>query len=177
MESSIKSSALKYGFYLGILMILVTAILYAVNLDLMTKWWLNIILFAIILTFGIVSSLKSRTLLNGLITFKEAFSSYFITVAIGVMLSTFFSILLFNVIDPEAAEVLKEKIIQTSIQMMQNFGAPESEINKAVAAMNEQDQFSALNQLKSIAWQLLVYAIIGLIVALVVKKKDPNAIN
>lgn len=177
MESSIKSLALKHGLYLGILMILLTAIMYAVNLDLMTKWWLNIILFAIILTFGIVSSMKSRKLLNGFITFKQAFSSYFITVAIGVILSTIFSIILFNVIDPEAAEVLKEKIVQTSVQMMENFGAPKSEIDKAVAAMNEQDQFSVISQLKSIAWQLLVYSVIGLIVALIVKKSDPNTVN
>lgn len=177
MESEIKSSALKHGLYLGILMILITAILYAVNLDLMTKWWLNIILFGIILTFGIVSSMKSRKLLNGFISFKQAFSSYFITVAIGVILSTVFSILLFNVIDPEAAEVLKEKIVQASVQMMENFGAPNSEIDKAVAVMNEQDQFSLVSQLKSIAWQLLVYAVIGLLVALIVKKTDPNAVN
>lgn len=177
MESSIKSSASKYGVYLGILMILLTVLIYAMNLELMTKWWLNIILFLIIIVFGIVSAVNSRKLLHGFISFKQAFSSYFITVAIGVIISTIFSIILFNFIDPEAAQFIKDKVIESSVQMMENFGAPQSEIDKAAAAMREQEQFSVISQIKSIAWQLLVYAIIGLLVALAVKKRDPNSID
>ncbi|MBO3098854.1 DUF4199 domain-containing protein [Gelidibacter pelagius] len=177
MENSIKSLALKYGVYLGLLMILIMVLMYVVDLELMTKWWLNIILFLMILSFGILSSAKSKKILGGFMTFKQAFSSYFITVAIGVLLSTAFSIILFNIIDPEAAQFLKEKIIETSTQMMENFGAPQSEIDKAAAAMSEQEQFSVINQLKSIAWQLFAYAVIGLIVALVMRKSEPISMN
>jgi len=175
MENTIKSSALRYGLYLGVFLILVTVLAYVINLGLMTKWWFGIILFLVIIAFGIVSTAKSKSILSGFINFKQAFSSYFITIAIGVLLSTVFSILLFNVIDTEASEILKEKIIESSTQMMESFGAPQSEIDKAIAKMEEQNQFSIISQIKSIAWQLLVFAVIGLIVALGMKKSDPNA--
>ncbi len=167
--------AAKYGLFLGLFMIVVTVIFYVINIELLAKWWLGIILFLVIIGVGIASSIKARKLLNGFISFKGAFSSYFTTVVVAVLLSSIFSIILFNVIDPEASDIIKERIIETSTQMMENFGAPQTEIDKAVAQMQEQNQFSVVSQLKSLAWQFLFYAIIGLIVALAIKKTDPNA--
>ena len=40
--------------------------------------------------------------------------------------------------------------------------------------MEEQDQFAIGSLLKSLAWQFLFYAVIGLIVALSMKRKDPD---
>ncbi|WMI69935.1 DUF4199 domain-containing protein [Mangrovimonas sp. YM274] len=175
MEKSIKSSALNYGLYLGATLVLVTVLSYAINLELLTKWWLGIILFLVILVFGIVSTARSKGLLKGFISFKEAFSSYFITIAVGFIISTLVSIVLFNVIDPEASEILKENVMESSRQMMENFGAPQSEIDKAMVQMEGENQFAMGNQLKSVAFQLVFYSIIGLIVALAMKRNDPNA--
>lgn len=175
MQKSIKSSAINYGIYLGLFMALVSVLIYAINLELVTKWWLGIILFLIVIGFGIVSTAKSKSLLGGYISFKEAFSSFFITIAIGTIISSIVGIILYNFIDPGAAEIIKEKVIETSTEMMQKFGAPQSEIDKAVAKMQEENQFDILNQVKSLAFQLVFYAVIGLIVALSFKKTDPNA--
>lgn len=175
MEQTIKSSAINYGLYLGALLALVTVIGYAVSLELLVKWWLGIILLITIIVFGIVSVSKSKKMLNGIISFKDAFSSYFFTVAVGVLVSTAVSILLFNFIDPDAAVLLKEKIVETTVNMMQGFGAPAESIAEAVEKIESQDQFSVLNQLKSVAWQLLFYIIVGLIVAAIMKKSDVDA--
>lgn len=174
MEKSIKSASINYGIYLGVLLILITVLVYVVNLALMAKWWLGVLLFLVVLGFGIFSAVKAKGFLKGFISFKQAFSAYFITIAIGVIISTVVSILLFNVIDPEASDYVKEKVIEESTQFMERFGTPQSEIDKAVLQMQEDSQFSTLNQLKSIAFQLAFFAAIGLLVALVVKKTDPN---
>lgn len=175
MEKSIKSFAMTRGVYLGILLTLVTVLAYVVDLGLMVKWWYGIILLLVMVGFGIASSVGARKLLGGFISFKNAFASYFITIVIAMVISTLVGLLLFQVIDPEAAQVLEQKIVESTTAMMERFGAPQSEIDKAILAMEEQDQFSLGNQLKSVAWQLVIFAIIGLIVALVVKKTDPNA--
>lgn len=175
MEKSIKTSAINYGIYLGLLLALVGVLAYAINIELLTKWWFGIILFLVVIAFGIVSTAKSKGILKGFISFKQAFSSYFITVAIGVIISAIVGILLYNVIDPEAAEVLKEKVIETSTAMMERFGTPQEQIDQAIAQMEAENQFDVLNQLKSLAFQLIFYAVIGLIVALGFKKSDPNA--
>jgi predicted cobalt transporter CbtA len=175
MEKTLKSTAINYGIYLGMILVVVTVLSYAIDIELLTKWWLGIILFFVVLAFGIVSTSKAKRLLNGFISFKQAFSSYFIAIAIGILLSTAASILLFNFIDTDAAEVLQEKVIETTSEMMIKFGAPQTEIDKALADMENQSQFSFLNQLKSIAFQLVFYSVIGLIVAISFKKIDPNA--
>lgn len=175
MEKSLKSLAINYGLYLGLILSASTIIAYVVNLELFTKWWFGIILLIVILTFGIVSTAKAKGVLQGFISFKQAFSSFFITVAIGLIISTVVSIVIFNFVDPEAAEVVKEATIQASVSMMENFGAPQEAINQTVAEMQKTNQFGMATLAKSLAWQLLFYAVIGLIVAAVMKKKDPNA--
>jgi uncharacterized membrane protein (DUF106 family) len=174
MEKTIKSLAINQGVYLGILLTIVTVLAYVIDLGFLTKWWVGILLFIVVLTFGIVSASKAKTLLSGFISFKQVFSSYFITIAVGILISTVVSILLFNIIDPEAAEIMKEKIIESSSQMMEKFGAPQSEIDKAINKMQEQNQFAIGNQLKSVAYQLVFFSVIGLIIALVMKSKNPD---
>jgi len=175
MEKSIKSIATNYGLYLGATLSLLTVLGY-VNLDLFTKWWFGIGMLILIIIFGIVSAMKSRGALNGFISFKEAFTSYFITIALGLAISTIISILIFNFIDPDAAITLKEKILDSTVQMMQNFGAPEEAIAETVEKMEaEENMFAIGKTFQSLAFQLIGYSIVGLIVALVVKKNNPDA--
>lgn len=174
MEKSIKSLAINYGVYLGIILVLVTVLAYVINMGLLANLWIGILLFILILTFGIVSASKAKSHSGGFISFKDAFSSYFITIAVAIIISTIVSIILFNVIDPEAAQILKEKIIESSTQMMEKFGAPQTAIDEAIAKMQQQNQFAIGNLLLSLAKQLVFYSVIGLIIALIMKKKNPN---
>lgn len=175
MEKSIKSSAINWGLYLGIVLALFTVLGY-VNLDLYTKWWFGIGLLILIIVFGIISTAKSKKIQNGFISFKQAFSSYFITLAIGLLISTVISIVIFNFVDPEAAATLQEKIIEAQIQMMRRFGTPDEAIADAVAKLEaEENMFSIGKVFQSLAFQLIGYSIVGLIVAAVMKKNNPDA--
>lgn len=176
METSIKSNGINYGLYLGGALSLLTVIAYAVNLDLFTKWWYGIGLMILVIVFGIISSMSSKKLLGGFINFKGAFSSYFITVAIGIVISALVSYIVFNVIDPEAATLLQEKILDSQVEMMRGFNAPEDAIAQVVEQMEKEDNMFALSKLlQSIAFQLIGFSVVGLIVALVVKKDNPEA--
>ena len=175
MEQSIKSSAINYGVYLGGLLALITVLIYAININLMVNMWIGIGLLIVIVGFGIVSTAKSKSILEGLLSFKQAFSSYFITVAVGIAISTAVSAILFNFIDPEAAEVIKEKTVETMITMLEGFNTPAETIADAVEKIESQNQYGILNLLKSLAWGLLFQSIIGLIVAAIMKKTNPDA--
>ncbi|MCP9200101.1 DUF4199 domain-containing protein [Gramella sp. GC03-9] len=172
MEQSSKKLATSYGLYLGISFVVILALAYAFDLSLFTKWWFGIGL----ITFGIVlaamATSKAKKLSSSLFSFKNAFGTYFLTIVIGTFISLVFNIILFNVIDPQAAETLTELTIETSRKMMESFGAPESQINEALQTMQDENQYSAINQLKGYAFQLIMYAVIGLIVALVIREKD-----
>ncbi|WP_066224875.1 DUF4199 domain-containing protein [Formosa haliotis] len=176
MEKSLKSLSATYGIYLAILLASVTILAYVINLELLTSVWLGVGLFIVIIIFGILSTAKVKSLQNGFISFKEAFTAYFTTVVIGILISAIVSIVLFNYIDPDAAEALKQQVIEKSTAMMQSFGAPQAEIDKAVAEMQKQNQFELGNQLKSLAMQIVFYCVVGLIVAFAMKKTDPDAV-
>lgn len=176
-EVSFKKSAANYGLILGGILAASTALLYALSLDSLTKWWVGIIFLLLAVAIGIVSVAKSKALLGGFISFKQGFTSYFITIAIGLFIAVITGILIFNVVDPGAAEYLQEQIVEISRSMMERFGAPESEIEKAIAEMESQNSYSVGNQLQSFVFQLAFYSVFGLLIALIMKRKDPKEIN
>ena len=170
MESTTKSSAINYGLYLGAILSIISVIIYAVNLDLFTEWWLGIILFVLVVVYGVVSALKSRKILDGLISFKQAFASYFITIAVGTLIATVIGIAIFTFIDPEAATYLNEQILILTKQTMERFGAPQEVIQAAIEEASTKNNFSLAMQSQAFIFRLAFYALIGLIVALIVKK-------
>lgn len=175
MEKSSKSIAVNYGIYLALFLSSITILAYVINLEWLTSMGVGIGLFIIILIFGIISIVKTKNVLQGFISFKEAFTSYFTTVAIGMVISAIVSIILFNYVDPDAADYLKEQVILKTTKMMENFGTPQEAIDKAIADIQNQNQFDLLNQVKSLAFQLVFYAVIGIIIAFILKKNDPEA--
>lgn len=175
MEKSIKSSAINYGLYLGIALSLITVTIWFVNINLMANMWLGIGILLAVIAFGVVSTAKSKSIMEGFLTFKEAFSAYFITVAVGIIISQVVSFILFNFIDPDAAKEIQQITIDSTINMMEGFGAPAESIAEAVEKIENTDQFSVVSVLKSSAWSLVFQAVIGLIVGLIMKKSNPDA--
>lgn len=174
---SIKKSAANYGLILGAVLAIMTTLMYVLNPDLFTKWWIGILSFIIIIALGIVSVAKAKGLQGGIINFKQAFTVYFITVAIGLMISTVVGILIFNIIDPDLAVFLQEKTLEMTAEFLQKMGTPQAEIDKQMAKMAEQDNFAIGTQLKNYVFGLAFMSVIGLLVALIFKTKNPNPLN
>ena len=60
------------GLYLGIFLSIYTAVCYAVDLNLFTNTWLGIAILFTIIGFCVYSSIKSKKILEGFISFKDA---------------------------------------------------------------------------------------------------------
>ncbi|MBD3889893.1 DUF4199 domain-containing protein [Olleya marilimosa] len=175
MEKTIKSIALNFGIYLGVILSSATVIAYATNLELLTQPWLGITLFIAIIVLGIISIIKSKSALGGYISFKDAFTSYFITVLVGILINAVISVIIFNFIDPEAAITLKELVIEKSIDLMRSFNTPEDAIAEALTQMeNSPSQFAIGSMIQSLLIQLVIYSVIGLIVSLIMKKTNED---
>ena len=172
MEQTTKSAAINYGVYLGAITSLISIIVYGVDIDLFTAPWLGIVLFIIVVAFGAVSALNSRKLLGGFISFKQAFSSYFITIAVGTLMSSIVGIVIFTYIDPEAAIYLNEQVLILTKETMERIGLPQEAIIAAIEEASKKDNFSLGAQTQAFVFRLVFYAVIGLIVGLIVKKTD-----
>lgn len=170
----IKKIATAQGINLGIILALSTTLMYALKPVMFTKWWVGILSFLIVILLGIVSVSKSKGKLNGFITFREAFTSYFITIALGLFISTLVGILIFGIVDPDMAKYIQETAMETTRKFMEGFGVPEADIEKAIADMAEQDSFSVVSQLKSYIFGLAFLSVLGLLIALIFKRKDTS---
>jgi len=173
MENSVKSISSTYGIYLGIILSLFTVVAYVVDLSLLTKFWFGILSMIVLIIVAIIAVRSTKKQYSGIFSFKNAFTAYFITILIGMSISTLVSILIFNFVDPQSADTVKELTIDASRQMMENFGATESEINEALSKMEDSNQLSIINLLKSFVFSLAFLSLIGLIIALIFREKEP----
>lgn len=175
MEKSLKSIATNWGLYLGVALTLLTVIAYAINLDLYTKIWFGLCLLAMIIIFGIISVFNSKKANNGFLSFKNSFTSYFITILIGMVISTLVSIIIFNFIDPEAAADIQEKVMNAQLERLEAYNVPTKVIDQTIEKMEANgNMFSISNVLQSLAFQLIGFSVVGLIVAAVMKKNNPD---
>ena len=171
MNEIIKKNGVSFGIITGVVSALITTAIYSIDLNLFTKWWLGIIIFLFYITIGIVLLSKTKKELKGIFSFKEAFTTYFISAVIGILISVSFNILLFNVIDPSVKDTLNEITIKYTVETMEKFGAPSSAINEAVKKMQESSPYSTLELIKGSAFSIAGRALFGLLLALIFKSK------
>lgn len=171
-QSTVKSTASSYGLTLGVVLTVFLILLYAFSLEMLTKWWIRLFEFAAVLIIAIMAMAKSKKKCDSLFTYKNSFTAYFLVVLIGLLIYHIVSYVLFNFIDPEAAQYVLEKAIEMSRSMMESFGAPQDQIDKAIEEMGKQNQFSLKNQAIGFAFSLAFYSVIGLLVALIFREKE-----
>jgi hypothetical protein len=168
----IKRNGITYGVIIGLISSLTTASIYAININLFTSWWLGILSASFYIILSIILLSKTKKSLNGVFTFKEAFTTYFIFSVIGVLIGAIFNILLFNVIDPSASETVKELTIKTVVETMQKYNTPASTINEMIVKMKENNPYSTIEILKGSVFVILFYSLLGLIMAAFFKSKS-----
>ena len=173
MNDIIKKNGVAFGFLTGLCSVLITTLIYIIDLKLFTSFWLGIINKGIYLSIGIFLLVKTKKELKSIFSFKDAFTAYFISAVIGIVITVIFNIILFNFIDPGAKVTIKELTIKFAVEMMEKFNAPTDTVNQAIKEMQKEDQFSIVQLLKGSIFSVLFSAVLGLILAAIFKSKSP----
>lgn len=174
MNEIIKKNGITYGVISGLVSILITTLIYTIDLKLFISMWVGLVSIVAYITIGCVLLIKTKKDLSGIMSFKQGFTTYFISAVIGILISVFFNILLFNYIDPAAKDTVKEYTIEYTVEMMEKFGTPASAINEAVKGMQDVEQFSTFELLKGSIFTIAFSAVFGLILAAIFKSKNNN---
>jgi hypothetical protein len=174
MNEIVKKNGITFGLISGIVSVLITTLIYTFNIKLFTSFWTGLISILFYIVISVVLLLKTKKELNGIFPFKQAFTTYFISAVVGILISLIFNIFLFNYIDPSAKETVKEMSIKYAVEMMQKYNAPSEAINKAITDMKANDQFSILQLLKGSIFTIAFSAVFGLILAAIFKSKSTN---
>ena len=171
MNEIIKKNGITYGIITGVISVLITTILYVVNIELFVSPWVGFSSIAVYIIIGILLLSKTKKELNGIFSFKDAFTTYFISAVIGILISVAFNIILFNYIDPGMKDTIKDLTIKYTTEMLQKFGTPASAINDAIKELDANDQFSIAKLLQGSIFSILFSALFGLILAAIFKSK------
>lgn len=174
MNQIVKSKGLMFGLILGFILALMTTYAYSVDLSFLVKPWLIVVYFFLVIILGIFAISSAKKGLGGYISFKDAFSTYFLVIVVGFLISSLISLLIFNVIDPGAQEEIKQLSIDKVTDMMENFDVPQENIDEAIAKIQDQDTFSFVSQIKNYFISLAIYSVFGLLLAAIMKKKNPE---
>jgi hypothetical protein len=165
INETIKKNAIKYGIITALISVFATTIMYSIDLGLFVNMWIGFGLLGVFLIIGIILLFNTKKDLQGNLSYKEAFTTYFISALIGVTVSTLFSILLFNVIDTDARDQVSELFIKSQVKMMQKFGVPSKAINETITQLKENSQFSFKGLITGFFQSILGSIIFGLILA------------
>ncbi len=156
-----------------------TLVSYIVGIDLFTNLWIPSVIAIGIIVYLIISLKKVRTILGGYMSFTEGLANFFIMSLVYVVISQLFYFLIVNVIDPEFGIAVNDVIIEKAIGMMENFGAPESEIEKALVDMEAEFESKStfIGVITSMGKILAFFLVVGAIVSAVLKRKNEGNIE
>lgn len=168
--------AIKSGVILGIISVIISLLMYVTDVSLFATWWLQLILFVFYLALVCYFGIRYRNETGGYLSFGQSWVYSFVALAISGLIGSIFSILLFNVVDPELPEVITEQVIRNSESMMQGFGVPEDEIDKALeeARDDTREGFTAFGFMRGYLLTLIGYAVFSLVSGAIIKKKEPE---
>ncbi|MCF6280077.1 MAG: DUF4199 domain-containing protein [Flavobacteriaceae bacterium] len=188
MNAIIKQNGINFGLILGLLLALVTLLGYAVNNEILVSYWSFVYIFLTIIVVGIIAIAYSKKGLGGFISFKEGFTTYFIMLVIGVFISVLVNFLIFNIVDTDFQEVMKEKTIE-KIESQRDYwvgkmidgGTNESKIeemetqfDKSIEEIRNTNQYGIGKQVQGFFMFTAIFSIFGLLLALILKRKDPS---
>ena len=170
MDFDLKKHSIDLGIKLGTVLFIITAFLYLINIEYFYNGLKAVLFFPVILGFGIYSAYSSKKNLNQIITFKEAFTAYFVCIVIGYLITSVGDIVIFKFINPEAANLINEESMILTKQGLEMMKVNSNEIDIALENMRNNPVYSYSNIISNYFIIILINAIFGMIPALIFKK-------
>jgi hypothetical protein len=169
----------KYGLISALIMVLVSVLFFVIGVEKVVSNFLitgiiQLLLFVAIIFIGIKAVRDYRTANENKISLKEAFITSITAFVIASFISVLFTYVLQNVIDPTYGDKMKQAVIQSTEQKLDNANVPEEQKEAILMGIEEKDMSmtigkSALSFGISTGFFLIVSLIIGAAI-----KKDLN---
>ncbi|WKK85950.2 DUF4199 domain-containing protein [Marivirga arenosa] len=163
--------SLKWGAILGLISVIITLVIYMIDITIMASSARGIISFVIYVAIVIYAGRDYRSKVGGYMSFKDAFLHSFVVLSVSGFIGVVFNILLFTVIDPEAANILIDVTMENTMKSMEVLGGASNEIMDEMAK-GIREGYSVVGQAQGYLYLLIFYAIGALIIGAINKKKN-----
>lgn len=173
METQKTNIGVTYGLISGLVSVVFSVILYLGGV----QWFVHPVAYlgyVLPIVVAVLAGLRKRKMDGGFIDFAGGLKVAFTTFVIGTFISILFTYVLFNYIDVPFREALAQETAEKARQMMQKFGLGEADIEKATEQMMDSNSFSLSKQLLGGAFSCILWFMISVIIAAIIKKKRPE---
>lgn len=170
-----KTYATNIGLTLGVLSIVFFLIMAILSGGMVFSVAMGILSIAVTVGVPIYFIRKQRAANNGIISFKDAFLTAFVGLAIGGIIYLVFSYIYANFIDVSYIDSIVKQQIEGAMKFMKG-NMPEDQMVEQLTKMENRTRsgFTLPGMVKSLGIILAVYAVLSLILAAFLKKKPEN---
>lgn len=166
------SLAIRLGLYWSLSVIFLQMLLYLLGHHLLHHWGINsmILLGGLAFMFYIGYSVRKEN--GGYINWKMAVTKIWLASVINIIITTTFQYILYNWIDQD----LREEFVRVQIKAMESMKnlIGEENLEKTIEEIQNQNVFGLSNILKGLPFSILLYFIFSSIIALIIKKNNPD---
>ena len=169
MNDDLKQHVLSSGVNTGLISVLITLSSLIGGSKFATNYIFSILSFVLIICITYYYTKKYKIYKNGYLSFKEAF-----TLSTGILvcsgfINLFFSIILYNIIDPNFSIELTNEIIDKTVIQLESI-LPEDEIENLINEIEKSSSFTPINMITGYIYSIIFYSIVGLIMGTLLKK-------
>lgn len=173
METKKSNLGVTYGLISGLASVIFALLLYLNG----AKSFVSPIAYAGILIpiiIAVLAGVKQKKSEGGYLDFAAALKVVFTTFVIGTVISIIFNYVLLNIIDIPFREALTQEATEKMQEWMVKFGTPQEAIDKATEESLKGNNYSIKSQALSGAFMCIIWFVISLIIAAIIKKKKPE---
>lgn len=179
MNPLISKLSVRHGLLIGGISAVLTIVLYIINPVLQyTSILVGLLVFAIVIALLVVLGLDIRRKIGGFWTFGEAYVSLLIMAFFICLISILISFIIFKFVDPNLAQKVTDATLQVTTQRLEGMGMDQDKIDEVTKSFTNGEmlakfQPTILNEVKNLGIGILIYAVVNLIIAACIKKKQP----
>lgn len=178
METAQKpfQAAVTPGLVAGLLLTVITFLLYFVDYELMGSGWLGFLSLLLYVGLIIYFGIQYRKENGGYLSFGKAYQFSFFSLLVMLAITTAGNLLLFLVIDPGLPEKLADIGIANAMEMMDSFGVGDSMSSEQIDEMRLGilDGYTIGGMVKGAGIMIVFYAVLALILGAIIKKRDKS---
>tara|TARA_R110002124_G_scaffold170608_4_gene338217 strand:- start:29154 stop:29702 length:549 start_codon:yes stop_codon:yes gene_type:complete len=169
-------AALKSGVTIGLVMLVISFLIYFIDYSLLVAAWYGFAVFVLFFGLVIYYGIQYRKEIGGFMPYGPAFQFAFVTLIVSGLISTLGNIVLYQLIDPGLSELLVKVQLENMLAMLDNFGAGDNISSDQINEMRTEmeDAFTFAGQIKGFGVSLIIYAIFSLILGAIIKKRDKS---
>ncbi|MBK6266766.1 DUF4199 domain-containing protein [Marivirga sp. S37H4] len=174
IEQNNTQHAVKWGLILGLISVIITLLVYVIDITIMAKPYFGIIYLVVYIGFVIYAGRKYREESGGYLTYGKAFLHAFVILLLAGFIDRVFLYILFNLIDPQAAETIIKVTMDTTMQAMESFGGGGNPEVMDEMAEGMAEAYTLGGLAKNFMFMIIAYAIGAAIIGAINKKNEPQ---